>query len=117
MDSQPFETFRSSVSGRSETCPELSTVVVLMCAKPPSLQQGGDLVGLRQGILTDTGRGTDDEVRFVYFHSSGEAIPPRTHQGASQLMQPRPGRTGTAQAQDALAPQCTHSVLCSARVS
>ena len=29
MDSQPFETFRSSVSGRSETCPELSTVVVL----------------------------------------------------------------------------------------
>jgi len=68
-------------------------------------------VGLRQGILTDTGRGTDDEVRFVYFHSSGEAIPPRTHQGASQLMQPRPGRTGTAQAQDALAPQRTHSVL------
>jgi len=29
VDSQPFETFRSSVSGRSETCPELSTVVVL----------------------------------------------------------------------------------------
>ena len=29
MDSQPFETFRSSVSGRSETCPELSTVVGL----------------------------------------------------------------------------------------
>ena len=25
---EPFETFRSSVSGRSETCPELSTVVV-----------------------------------------------------------------------------------------
>ncbi|PIU89807.1 MAG: hypothetical protein COY42_05485 [Armatimonadetes bacterium CG_4_10_14_0_8_um_filter_66_14] len=32
MDSQPFETFRSSVSGRSETCPELSTVVVLTFA-------------------------------------------------------------------------------------
>ncbi|NCO38677.1 MAG: hypothetical protein GW911_18465, partial [Armatimonadetes bacterium] len=31
VDSQPFETFRSSVSGRSETCPELSTVVVLTC--------------------------------------------------------------------------------------
>ncbi|PJB61131.1 MAG: hypothetical protein CO096_30325, partial [Armatimonadetes bacterium CG_4_9_14_3_um_filter_66_14] len=36
VDSQPFETFRSSVSGRSETCPELRTTMAALTLRLPN---------------------------------------------------------------------------------
>ena len=52
-------------------------------------------------------------IRFINFNNTSKPISSRLNHGGSHLMQPRPSRLITAQAQDSFQTQCTSAVLLS----
>src|ERR1700684_1911283 len=51
------------------------------------------------------------DITFVHLHSAGKSVACRPHHGASQLMQPRPGRLVALQSEHPLQTQCAGTAL------